>query len=113
MIPQPALPPEDSAIPKGDPGQDAYALLVQTAAEAIAAGRLRREYTDAEQVAQVLWSAVHGFVSLILVRSNDTWINWRPVAPTGRLLVDTLITGLSRPTGLADTISSRKRTGAL
>jgi AcrR family transcriptional regulator len=113
MTPQPALPPERSAIPKGDLDQDAYALLVQTIAEAIAAGLLRREFTDAEQVAQVLWSAMHGFVSLILVRHNDPWIDWRPVAPTGRLVIDTLVAGLTGPTSPANPISSRKGACAL
>jgi AcrR family transcriptional regulator len=112
MTPQPALPPEHSAIPKGDPELDAYALLVQTVAEAIAADLLRPQYNDAEQVAQLLWSALHGFVSLNLVLHNDPWIDWRPVAPTGRLLVDTLVAGLTRLTGPANTISSRKGAGA-
>jgi AcrR family transcriptional regulator len=109
MTQQPPLPPEQSIIPKGDLDLDAYALLVQTMAEAIAAGVLRPALTDAEQVAQVLWSGMHGFVSLILVRHNDPWIDWRPVAPTGRLVVETLLAGL---TGPANTILSRKGTGA-
>jgi len=112
MTPQPALPPEQSAIPKGDPKVDAYALLVQTLAEAIAAGLLQPKYSDAEQVAQLLWSAMHGFVSLNLVLHNDPWIDWRPVAPTGRLLIDTLVAGLTRLTGPADPISISSRKGA-
>jgi AcrR family transcriptional regulator len=111
MTPQPGLPPEHSAIPKGDPNRDAYALLVQTIAEAIGAGSLQPTLTDAEQVAQVLWSAMHGFVSLILVRHNDPWIDWRPVAPTGRLVVDTLVAGLTGPAGPAKSISSWKGAG--
>ncbi len=112
MTQQPALPPEHSAIPKGDPEQDAYALLVQTVAEAIAANLLRPQYDDAEQVAQLLWSAMHGFVSLVLVRHNDPWIDWRPVAPTGRLMVNTLVAGLTRLTGPTDTISSQRGASA-
>lgn len=96
MTPQPALPPEQSAIPKGDPGLDAYALLVQTVAEAIAACRLHPRFTDAAQVSQLLWSALHGFVSLNLVLRDDPWIDWRPVMPTGKLLIETLIAGLER-----------------
>jgi AcrR family transcriptional regulator len=111
MTPQPALSPEHSSIPKGNLDQDAYALLVQTIAEAIAAGLLGREFTDAEQVAQVLWSAMHGFVSLILARHNDPWIDWRPVAPTGRLMIDTLVAGLTGPTAAAHTILSPKGGG--
>ena len=99
MTQQPPLPPEHSIIRKGDLDLDAYALLVQTMAEAITAGLLRPALTDAEQGAQVLWSAMHGFVSLILVRHNDPWIDWRPVAPTGQLVIETLLAGLTRPNG--------------
>jgi AcrR family transcriptional regulator len=108
MTQQPGLPPEHSAIRKGDPDQDAYALLVQTMAEAKAAGLLRPALTDPEQAAQVLWSGMHGFVSLILVRHNDPWIDWRPVASSSRLVIDTLMAGLTRPMVPANTISSRK-----
>jgi AcrR family transcriptional regulator len=112
MTPQPALSPEQSAIRRGDPELDAYALLVQTIAEAMAAGLLQPQYSDAEQVAQLLWSAMHGFVSLNIVLHNDPWIAWRPVAPTGRLLVETLVAGLTRLTGPTDTLSPRQGTGA-
>jgi len=112
MTPQPTLPPEDSAVRKGDPDQDAYALLVQTMAEATAAGLLRPTLTDAEQVAQVLWSAMHGWVSLILLRHHDSWIDWRPVAPTGSLVIDTMLAGLTGSPGPATTISSRKGAAA-
>jgi AcrR family transcriptional regulator len=94
MMPQPALPPERSRIRKGDPDQDAYALLVKTVEEAIAAGSLRSGLGDEQQVAQILWSGVHGFASLILTRHNDPWIPWRPFESTAHLMVDTLIQGL-------------------
>jgi AcrR family transcriptional regulator len=97
MTPQPALAPEHSVIPKGDPDKDAYGLLVHTIAEAAEKSLLRPELSDPEQVAQVLWSSMHGFVSLILTRHNDPWIDWRPVAPTGRLMINTLLAGLARP----------------
>src|SRR5438034_3061581 len=50
--------------PKGtgqpDPGEDAYGFLRQTCADAIAACRLRPEFTDADEVAQIAWGAMHG-----------------------------------------------------
>src|SRR5436190_2065458 len=49
---------------RGDPAQDAYALLRQAADAAIQADRLRPEFSDPDQVAQVIWSGVHGIVSL-------------------------------------------------
>jgi AcrR family transcriptional regulator len=110
MTPHPAQPSQPSAVARGKLSGDAYAVLVQTIAEAIAAGLLRPEFRDAEQMAQVFWSGVHGFVSLILVRRNDPWINWRPVAPTGRLVVETLVAGLIGPARPANTISPPKGT---
>jgi AcrR family transcriptional regulator len=97
MTPHPALASEHSAAARGRLSGDAYTQLVQTIGEAIGGGLLRPELRDAEQVAQVFWSGVHGFVSLILVRRNDPWINWRPVAPTGRLLIETVVAGLTGP----------------
>jgi AcrR family transcriptional regulator len=108
MTPHPALSSEPSAVARGNLSGDAYALLVQTIAEAIAASLLRPELRDAEQVAQVFWSGVHGFVSLILVRRNDPWIHWRPVAPTGQLVIETLVAGLTGPARPANTTSPAK-----
>jgi hypothetical protein len=107
MTPGPALAPERSAIRKGDVDQDAYALLVKTIAEAIANGLLRPELEDAEQVAQVLWSGVHGYASLILTKHNDPWIDWRPAAPTARLVIDTLVAGLIPPGAQGQAFRSR------
>lgn len=94
----PPLPPEKSAIRKGDLDQDAYAVLVKTVEEAIAAGSLRRDLKDAEQVAQVLWAGVHGFASLLLTKHNDPWIDWRPAEASARLMIETLMHGLVRST---------------
>src|SRR3974390_2663070 len=98
MTPHPPLPSEHSAVARGKLSGDAYACMVQTLDEAIAAGLLRPELHDAEQLAQVFWSGVHGFVSLILVRRNDPWLDWRPVGPTGRPLTEPLVAGLPGPT---------------
>jgi hypothetical protein len=108
MTPIPSLVTERSAAARGKLSGDAYALLVQTLAEAIAAGLLRPELRDAEQVAQVFWSGLHGFVSLILVRRNEPWIHWRPVGATGQLVIDTLVAGLTGPMAADHTSSSPK-----
>jgi len=109
MTPMPPQPPERSVILKGDPHQDAYALLLETTREAITAGLLRPGLQDAEQVAQILWSGVHGFVSLILTKRNDRWFDWRPAAPTGRLMIATLVAGLTRAAERRQSLSSRNR----
>src|SRR5262249_50287131 len=53
---------------KGDPSQDAYAFLRQTCAEAIASGRIRDDVNDPDLMAQMMWGAKHGLVSLHIVK---------------------------------------------
>src|SRR5262249_52664888 len=43
-------------ITRGDPSQDAYAFIRHAWAEALAAGRLRPEFTDPDELAQMSWA---------------------------------------------------------
>ncbi|MHB2033489.1 MAG: TetR/AcrR family transcriptional regulator [Gemmatimonadaceae bacterium] len=81
----------------GTPEQDAYALLMHTVADCIAAGRFREEFRSAESVAQMLWAALHGVVSLHIAKGNDPWIAWKAPTGTASLLVDALTRGLLVP----------------
>jgi AcrR family transcriptional regulator len=81
---------------QGDPGEDAYGFLQQTCADAIAAGRLRPEFTDADELAQIAWGAMHGLVALHIVKLDDPWIDWRDVNETAARACDTLLRGLVR-----------------
>jgi AcrR family transcriptional regulator len=96
MTPLPQPPAERLNLEQGNPDQDAYAFLRKGVAEAIAAGRFRREIEDADQVAQMLWAAVHGLVALHLVKGEDDWIDWRPAKRTAQALIGTLLRGLLR-----------------
>ena len=96
MTELPSVPPETSAIEKGNPDQDAYAFLRATIAEAIAAGRLKPEFKDADLVAQIAWGAAHGVVSLHNVKCSDSWIEWRPEQKVARSLIDLTIDGMLR-----------------
>ena len=92
-------PPEladQSGVARGDPGEDAYAFLRQTCAEAIATGRLRSEVTDPDMLAQMLWGAQHGIVSLRIAKEHDHWIPWRDVRVTARAAGDAIVRGLVR-----------------
>jgi AcrR family transcriptional regulator len=80
---------------RGDPAQDAYALLRQAVADAIRAGRFRPEFTDPDQVTQLIWSGVHGIVSLFLNLGREAWFNWRPVEETAHRLIDVTLRGLT------------------
>ncbi len=86
---------EDGA--QEDPEQNAYAFLKQTAEEAVAAGLLRPEFTDGEEVAQLCWGAAHGVVALHNTKGEATWIDWRDARTTARLLIDTTLNGLVKP----------------
>ena len=79
-----------------DPGQDAYGFLRQTCAEAISAGRLRPEFTDADEVAQIAWGAMHGLVALHIAKVDDPWIQWREVSETAARACDALLRGMVR-----------------
>src|SRR5437764_1807957 len=86
--------------PKGtgqpDPGEDAYGFLRQTCADAIAAGRLRPEFTDADEVPQIACGAMHGLVALHIAKLDDPWIHWRDVRQTAARACDALLRGLVR-----------------
>ncbi|HYH66603.1 MAG TPA: TetR-like C-terminal domain-containing protein, partial [Urbifossiella sp.] len=82
---------------QGDPARDAYALLRVAAADAVRAGRVRPEFTDADEVAQILWAGSHGLVSLHLNLGREAWFNWRPVEETAHRLIDVTLRGLTAP----------------
>jgi AcrR family transcriptional regulator len=96
MTPHPDHGPEESGIRVGNPEEDAWAFLRGTVAEAIEAGRLRPELTDPDLVAQAVWGAVHGVVSLHIAKCEDHWVDWRPPQEVAELLMDAAIRGLLR-----------------
>ena len=98
MAPHPPV-NDPKGITHGDPSEDAYAFLVQTCTEAIAARRFRPEFQDPEQVAQLLWSGCHGLVSLHIAKENDDWVEWRDVRETAVRLHDVMMNGLARREG--------------
>lgn len=74
-----ALPPEDSAIPKGNIALDTYALLKHTIAECVQQELLRPELKDIEQLAQLCWANAHGLACMHLYSSvHQLWVDWRP-----------------------------------
>ena len=80
---------------KGKPDQDGYAFLLWTVGQAIQAGKLLPQFTDAELTAQVIWSAVHGIVALHIAKGGDPWVVWRPVEQRVDVGIDILIRGLT------------------
>lgn len=82
---------------QGDPDLDSYAFLHNAVREAISLGRFRPEHKDAELLTQVIWSALHGVVSLEITHKADPWLDWRPFARRARTLTDALMRGLLSP----------------
>jgi AcrR family transcriptional regulator len=82
---------------KGNPDEDAYAFLRKAVSEAIEAKRFREDLTDPDLISQILWSGVHGVVSLQITKQNDPWIEWFPFDQRVKEMVDALVIGLSRP----------------
>ena len=96
MTPQPVNDPAESGIERGNPDQDAYAYLRSTVAEALAAGRFRDEFQDADLVAQLFWSGAHGLVALHMIKGDDHWFKWHPFDQTAEAMIDVTLRGMLR-----------------
>jgi AcrR family transcriptional regulator len=94
MTPHPPVASDE--IERGNPEEDAYALLQSIVAQALAEKRFRKEYHDAELISQTVWAGVHGVVSLHIAKSNEPWIEWRPLEKRARVMIDALVDGLVR-----------------
>ncbi|MDP1892214.1 MAG: TetR/AcrR family transcriptional regulator [Gemmatimonadaceae bacterium] len=81
-----------------DPAEDSYQVLIANVREAIAAQRFRPEFTDAEMVAQILWSGVHGLAAIHLHSPEKThpWLDLRDPDKTAAALTDVVLRGLLR-----------------
>ncbi len=81
---------------KHNPEEDAYAFLRDTVAEGIVAGRFRPEFSDAEELSQMMWAVAHGVAALRIAKREDSWIDWRDARKTARKLIDATLAGLTR-----------------
>ena len=97
MTPHPVPPPND-VLKKGNPEEDAYAVLKNIVESAIKAGRFRPEIKDAELVAQTLWAGIHGVASLQIAKHGDNWVEWRSITRRAEMMMDALLFGLLNTT---------------
>lgn len=81
-----------------NPDEDAYGFLRQTCADAIATGRLRPEFTDPDELAQMAWGSVHGLVALRVAKGGDPSFPWRDVRQVCEKLSGVFRRGLTRGT---------------
>jgi AcrR family transcriptional regulator len=93
MTPHPPVEPDNE---RGNPEEDAYAFLKAIVAQAIVERRFKREYNDVDLVTQTVWSGVHGVISLHIAKSNDNWVDWRPIEKRAQVMIDVLVDGLAR-----------------
>ena len=77
----------------GKVDRDSYALLKHSCQQAIDEGRIRPEYRDADLVAQLFWSAVHGVASLHIVKADNPWIDWKGYERLADAAIDSVLRG--------------------
>jgi AcrR family transcriptional regulator len=94
MTPPPPKDPE-SDCGKGDPEEDAYALIWSASKEAMEKGLIRPDWSDPHLVAQTLWSGIHGVISLTITHANDPWVPWVPTQTRVDAMLDVLVRGIS------------------
>lgn len=88
-------PADESAVERGNPEVDAYAFLKTIIADLLAHGRIRKEAgDDLELIAQNVWAAVHGVISLHIAKCNDDWVDWRAMEVRAEAMVDLIVRGL-------------------
>lgn len=99
MVP---LPPEEfekihahNIETKGDSSQDAYAFLRIIVGQAIDSGRCKPEHRDVDLIAQLLWSSLHGIISLRIAHGNSKWMEWRSVDQLANHAIDALLSWLT------------------
>ena len=85
----------DEARTSPHPTPNTYDFLHTAVFKAMAAGCFRPQYRDVAVIAQVIWSGLHGVVSLHLVRARYAAVNWRPVQTAVETMIDCLIQGLT------------------
>lgn len=77
-----------------DPSEDAYEFLRQTCAEVVASGRVRPEYSDADQLALMAWSALHGLLSLTIVKQGEEKVEAVDPRTTAVRICDAILEGV-------------------
>jgi AcrR family transcriptional regulator len=88
--------PHAEPLERSNPEEDAYAFVLHGVTEALEAGRLREELTSAEQVAQMLWGAVHGLIALHITKHQEHWLEWQEPRETGERVIDAVLRGILR-----------------
>jgi AcrR family transcriptional regulator len=88
--------PEEVGLDRNNPEESAYAFLQWSVADAINQRKIRPELcVNPNQVANLLWSAVHGVVSLHMVKCHTHWVDWGDPRELAEMMVDSVIRGIT------------------
>ncbi len=96
QIPEVEHTEEFLAETRDNPEKDAYAFLRRACAEAIETGRLREELADPDEVAQVCWGALHGLISIHVLKGSKSWVPLRDLKATAAQAINILFRGMIR-----------------
>jgi len=77
-----------------DPSMDAYAFLQDAVREAMDQGRFRPELQDPDEVAHLLWSGLHGLVSLAIAMGGHPAVKESELMDRAAAMRNVLMRGL-------------------
>jgi AcrR family transcriptional regulator len=96
MTPQIPCDAKSGEVEKGNPDQDAYAMLIHMVNLAFEAECFREDITEPSLIAQTLWAGMHGVCALEITKQGDPWVDWQPVLARVSLMQEALMRGLLR-----------------
>ncbi len=89
-----AVAPVAAGMQEEVPANGPYNYLYTAVFKAMAAGCFRPEHQDIAGITQLLWSGLHGVLSLQFVRAKYPAVPWKPVSVASETMVDCLLDGL-------------------
>lgn len=99
MFMTPMLSPDDPmmAAKRENPETDSYGLFLSVVQECVDAGLFKSELNDAHFIAQTMWAALHGVISLHIAFGTNGEHDWRPVKERAVYMLRLVVEGMLRP----------------
>lgn len=92
---EPRLPAEEATERNYDAELAGYSILLNAVTDMVRGAGIDLQGRDPAMIAQILWSAVHGLVSLQVAMDKEPWMEWTPINQRVDLMFDLLMGGLS------------------
>jgi hypothetical protein len=90
----PGVKHEGGPVERGNPEEDAYAVLEQAVEHALGSGRFKAFEGRPQLVAQSLWAAMHGVVSIEIRRTEDMPIPFESIDDRVEAMCSIMLAGL-------------------